>query len=90
MAVEKEIRDFIVDNFLFGNREKLPGDEDSFLEQGLIDSTGILEVIGFSEDKFGISVADDEIVPENFDSIGRLAKFVTRKMGLMAQDDARV
>ena len=80
--VEKEIRDFIVDNFLFGNREKLPGDDDSFLQNGLIDSTGILEVVNFIEEKFGIGVEDDELVPENLDSVRRLAGFIMRKRGL--------
>ena len=81
MEVEKEIRNFIVENFLFGNREKLPGDDDSFLQKGLIDSTGILEVISFVEEKFGISVEDDELVPENLDSIRSLTDFIGRKRG---------
>jgi acyl carrier protein len=82
MEVEKEIRNFIVENFLFGNREKLPGDDDSFLQKGLIDSTGILEVISFVEEKFGISVEDDELVPENLDSIRFLTDFIGRKRGV--------
>lgn len=82
MNIENDIRDFIVDNFLFGNREKLPGDDDSFLQKGLIDSTGILEVINFVEEKFGIRVEDDELVPENLDSVRRLADFIVRKRGL--------
>lgn len=80
--VEKEIRDFIVENFLFGNREKLPDDDGSFLQKGLIDSTGILEVINFIEEKFGIRVEDDDLVPENLDSVRRLADFIVRKRGL--------
>jgi len=82
MDVENEIRNFIVENFLFGNREKLPADDDSFLQKGLIDSTGILEVISFIEERFGISVEDNELVPENLDSIRRLADFIVRKQGL--------
>jgi acyl carrier protein len=81
MEVENEIRNFIAENFLFGNREKLPGDDDSFLQKGLIDSTGILEVISFIEEKFGISVEDDELVPENLDSIRSLTGFIGRKRG---------
>jgi acyl carrier protein len=80
--VKKEIRDFIVENFLFGNREKLPDDDDSFLQKGLIDSTGILEVVSFIEEKFGIRVEDDDLVPENLDSVRRLADFIARKRGL--------
>jgi len=80
--VEKEIRDFIVENFLFGNREKLPDDDISFLQNGLIDSTGILEVISFIEEKFGIRVEDDELLPENLDSVRCLADFIVRKRGV--------
>jgi len=80
--VEKEIRDFIVENFLFGNREKLPDDDISFLQNGLIDSTGILEVVSFIEEKFGIRVEDDELLPENLDSVRRLADFIVRKRGV--------
>jgi len=80
--VEKEIRDFIVENFLFGNREKLPADDDSFLQKGLIDSTGILEVVNFIEEKFGIRVEDDELLPENLDSVRSLAGFIARKRGV--------
>lgn len=82
MEVENEIRNFIVENFLFGNREKTPADDDSFLQKGLIDSTGILEVISFIEEKFGIGVEDDELVPENLDSIRCLADFIGRKRGV--------
>ena len=82
MDIEKEIRDFIVENFLFGNREKLPDEDDSFLQKGLIDSTGILEVVNFIEEKFGIRVEDDELLPENLDSVRRLAGFIVRKRGL--------
>ena len=67
--VEKEIRDVIVENFLIGKREKLPDDNDSFLKKGLNDSTGILEVVNFNEETFGIRVEDDELLPENLDSV---------------------
>jgi acyl carrier protein len=55
-------------------------DEDSFLEQGIIDSTGVLELVGFLEEKFGITIEDDELVPDNLDSLAKAAVFVTRKM----------
>jgi acyl carrier protein len=83
MEVEMLIRNFIVENFLFGNRDAPLGDEDSFLQMGLIDSTGILEVVSFIEEKFGIKVEDDDLLPENLDSIRRLADFVARKRGSM-------
>ena len=81
MEVEKEIRDFIVDNFLFGNTEYSLGDEESFLQKGFIDSTGILEVVSFIEEKFGIKIEDDDLIPENLDSIRRLSDFIARKRG---------
>ena len=81
MEVDKLMRDFIVENFLFGNKDATLGDEDSFLQKGLIDSTGILEVVSFIEEKFGIKVEDEELLPENLDSIRRLADFIGRKQG---------
>lgn len=81
MEMEMLIRDFIVENFLFGNKDVPLGDEDSFLQKGLIDSTGILEVVSFVEEKFGIKVEDDDLLPENLDSIRRLANFIGRKLG---------
>lgn len=79
METEMVIRDFIVENFLFGNRDAPLGNEDSFLQKGILDSTGILEVASFIEEKFGIKVEDDDLLPENLDSIRRLADFVVRK-----------
>jgi acyl carrier protein len=79
MEMEMLIRDFIVENFLFGNKDVPLGDKDSFLQKGLIDSTGILEVVSFIEETFGIKVEDDDLLPENLDSIRRLADFVVRK-----------
>ena len=81
MEVEMLIRDFIVENFLFGNKDAPPGEDESFLQKGLIDSTGILEVVSFIEEKFGIKVEDDDLLPENLDSIRRIADFIGRKRG---------
>jgi acyl carrier protein len=55
------------------------GDGDSLIDAGLIDSTGVLELVGFLEQEFGIDVADEDLVPENLDSIARLAAFIDRK-----------
>ncbi|GAB6144238.1 acyl carrier protein [Desulfocicer niacini] len=71
------IRKFIVDNFLFGETGDLK-DNTSFLEEGIIDSTGVLELIDFLEETFQISIADDEIIPENLDSLDNLEKFLSR------------
>jgi acyl carrier protein len=74
------IKTFIVDNFLFGKADGL-SDRTSFLEEGLIDSTGILELVTFLEKRFGIQVEDDVLVPENLDSLENLAAYLARKSG---------
>ena len=80
-SVLKEVREYIVENFLIDEGEETIGDEDSFLESGLIDSTGILEVITYLEEHYGIKVADDEMTPENLDSLANVATFVLAKAG---------
>ena len=80
MSVQSEVRQFIVESFLFGEEGGF-NDEDSFLDKGLIDSTGILEVVSFIEEEYGIEVDDEELVPENLDSVKRLSAFVERKRG---------
>jgi acyl carrier protein len=77
--VTTDIRRFIVDNFLFGQAGELSNDT-SFLEEGIIDSTGVLELVGFLESHFGIRLEDDEIVPANLDSLTRLNCFMERKL----------
>lgn len=79
--VENAVTAFIVENFLFGNTADAPQPETSFMETGLVDSTGILELVAHLESKYGISVADDELVPENLDSVRNIAAFVVRKKG---------
>ncbi|MCX5753612.1 MAG: acyl carrier protein [Candidatus Krumholzibacteria bacterium] len=79
MESKKLIREFIITNFLFGSNDAKFSDDDSFLETSIIDSTGMLELVAFVETKFGIEVADTELVPENLDSINRLASFIERK-----------
>ena len=78
-----ELRQFIVDNFLFG-RDKPFSNEDSLIENGLIDSTGVLELIAFLEEKYGIRMEQAEIVPDNLDSIQRLSDFIRRKLRVPA------
>jgi len=74
------IRNFIIENFLFEEDENLKPDT-SFLENGIIDSTGVLELVMFIEETYGITVDDDEIVPENLDSISNIARYIQRKKG---------
>lgn len=80
MSVTKtQVRDFIVENFLFGEDDGLE-DSTSFLEQGIIDSTGVLELILFLEQAFDIRVADEEVLPENLDSLVQVEAYVARKL----------
>jgi acyl carrier protein len=73
------IKNFIIENFLFGNADSLNGDT-SFLEEGIIDSTGVLELITFLEEEFKIKVDDEELIPENLDSINNVAAFLGIKL----------
>lgn len=74
-----EIRQFIFDNFLFDAAEGDLGNDDSFLEQGVIDSTGVLELVEWLEETFDFAVDDEELIPENLDSVNKLAAFITKK-----------
>ena len=78
MDLVKETRDFVVSNFLFGNGAKLQN-ETSFLESGIIDSTGILELVLHLESTYAISIHTHEMLPENLDSVVRVAAFVAKK-----------
>jgi len=74
----QKIRNYIVDNFLFGDDQGLDNDT-SFLENGIIDSTGILELVAFLEQEMKIEIADEELLPENLDSINRIVGFISQK-----------
>ena len=80
MDIRSTIRKFVTDTFLASDGFKRLEDTTSFLETGIVDSTGILEIIQFIEESFGISVDDEELVPENLDSIDNLTAFVARKL----------
>jgi len=79
MQLHQQLRQFIVDTFLYGRVNGL-GDETSFLDAGIIDSTGVLELISHLEQAYGVHLEDHELVPENLDSINKLAAFLERKM----------
>lgn len=79
--MRQQIRSFVLSNFLFTNDASKLADDRSLLESGVMDSTGVLELIAFLEREFGITLADEEMIPENLDSIDRLVAFVTRKQG---------
>ncbi len=75
---KNKVREFVVENFLFGEGDDL-GDDTSFLEEGIIDSTGILELVDFLEEEFDISIDDEELVPENLDSLNNVAAYLKKK-----------
>ena len=78
------VRAFIIDNFLFGESDHLKEDT-SFLESGVIDSTGILELIAFLEETYDIKFEDDEVIPENLDSLKNIARFMEKKVNGLSQ-----
>ena len=79
MNIKNQIRAFIYHNFLYTNSGNELTDDQSFLDSGVVDSTGVLELITFVEETFNIKVEDDEVIPENLDSVEKLIKFINRK-----------
>ena len=77
--IKDKIRAYVVENFLFGNDEELE-EGTSFLEEGIIDSTGILELVSYMEEEFSIVVEDEELIPENLDSINNVVAYLGRKL----------
>lgn len=79
MGVEKDVRKFIIENFLYGAKDAELKENDSFIEMGIVDSTGVLEIVNFLEGKFGITLNDDELTPENLDSVLKIVNFINTK-----------
>lgn len=73
------IREYVIDNFLFGEEEQLKSDT-SFIQEGIIDSIGMMELVDFIETKFDIKIQDNELIPENLDSLTNLSSFLQQKM----------
>lgn len=84
MTYLETLRKFIVDTFLFGDGIYLK-DDSSFLENGIIDSTGILELITFLEETYHISIQDDELIPDNLDSLKKVEQFLIKKIGTSSE-----
>ena len=82
--VSERVRAFIVENFLFGDASLTPADSASLIENDIIDSTAVLELVAFVEDEFGIAMADADIVPANLDSIARITAFIEARAGALA------
>jgi acyl carrier protein len=78
--IKEMMRGFILETFIVANTERDIGDDDSFIDRHLVDSTGFLEIIMFLEDTWGIAVGDDEVIPENLDSLAGIERFVHRKL----------
>ena len=79
MDHRRNIRNFVLQNFMFSDDDRALSDHDSMIKKGIVDSTGILELISHLEETFGISVDEDEMVPANFDSIAAVTAFLERK-----------
>ena len=79
MDTISKVREFVVENFLFGDGESLK-DDTSFMEAGIIDSTGVLELIMFLEETYGVKIEDSELVPENFDNLQNVAHYLEKKL----------
>jgi acyl carrier protein len=80
MSLRAQIKQFILNNYLFSNDESALADDDSLLQKGIVDSTGILELIMHVEETFGIKVLEHEMVPANLDSVAAVSSFVERKL----------
>ena len=78
-SILSDLREFIARNFLFSDKGYTYGDDASFLESGIIDSLGIIELVTFVEKTYGVSVADNELLPENFDSVAKLGSYIPNK-----------
>jgi len=79
MDVKDQIKKYIAENFLFSNNGFTLDDDESFLEAGVVDSLGVVELVSFVEENFNVQVPDDDIVPDNFDSVDNLAAYIARR-----------
>lgn len=82
---KRKLNVFIRDKFLLGNKGVILNDYDSFLEKGIIDSTGVLELVNFIEETFDIKIDDEELIPDNLDSLDKLTNFITKKIGYVSK-----
>jgi len=79
-VIRDKVRDFILENYLFTTDTSALGLDDSLLERGVVDSSGMMEIIFFIEEKLGVAMRDDEMTPDNLDSVNKIAKFVQSKL----------
>jgi len=79
MSVENTIREYVLENYLFTDDDSVLVNNDSFLDKGILDSTGILEMINLIEEEYDVKVEDNEMIPENLDSVNNIVAFIERK-----------
>jgi acyl carrier protein len=79
MTIETQIKDYIAKNLLFSDNGFQYPDDVSFLDEGIVDSVGVMELVAFVEDKFKLKIDDMDVTPDNFDSVTKLAAFIRRK-----------
>lgn len=77
--IAQQVREFIVQNFLYGQGRAF-NDDDSFLAEGIVDSTGVLQLVAFLEETYGISVEDEDLIPQNLDSVNNVTAYLLRKV----------
>jgi len=87
-ALCRELRTLVDENLLFGQTDGFYSDDDSFMEKGIVDSTGVLQLVTLIEEQFQIRILDDDLVPENLDSINNLGRFIEAKLGPTLQGEA--
>jgi acyl carrier protein len=78
MSIQDDIRSFVIDTFLFGEDDGLK-DDSSFLEEGIVDSTGIMQLVSYLQEQYLVSIEDEELIPDNLDSIQRVTTFIEEK-----------
>jgi acyl carrier protein len=81
MTIEETIKNFVTTNFILEENPAPIDNDQSFLESGIIDSTGMLELVSFIEEQFGIKIEDEELIPANLDSVNNVVKFLEQKLG---------
>lgn len=86
--IKAQLRNYIQDNFILGAGAEPLGDADSFMDRAILDSTGFLELVTYLEESFGMTVSDEEMIPENLDSVDNLVAFVERKRAAVAAGKA--
>jgi acyl carrier protein len=80
MTLNDELRQFVTDNFLYGKPYEGFADDDSFIERGIIDSTAVMELVAFLENRYRIKLLDQDLIPDNLDSVNGLARFIESRV----------